>query len=152
MTPSIKITADQLRLLSLFEKIAKTSARDCIDSDEGVIFVVEPGKMGQAIGKGGMHVKALREKIKKQVDLVEYNEDPAKFLRSALNDKMIRDVSVEKGEDGVKRAVVVVVPGKKGLVVGREGRNAERARLLAKRYFDIAHVSINNPERATLEI
>lgn len=152
MTPSIKITSDQLRLLSLFEKLTKTGARDCIESDEGVIFVVNPGKMGLAIGKGGVHVKALREKIKKSVDLVEYHEDPAKFLRSMLNDKMIRDVSVEEREDGSKRAVVVVIPGKKGLVVGREGRNAERARLLAKRYFDISHVSINNPERAALEI
>lgn len=151
MTPSIKITADQLRLLSLFEKIAKTSARDCIDSEQGVIFVVEQGKMGLAIGRGGMHIKALREKIKRQVDLVEHHDDPAKFLRSMLNDKMVRDVAVET-RDGVKRAVVTVVPGKKGLVVGREGRNAERARLLAKRYFDIAHVAINNPERATLEI
>lgn len=152
MTPSIKITSDQLRLLSLFERLTKTGARDCIESDEGVIFVVNPGKMGLAIGKGGVHVKALREKIKKSVDLVEYHEDPAKFLRSMLNDKMIRDVSVEEREDGSKRAVVVVIPGKKGLVVGREGRNAERARLLAKRYFDISHVSINNPERAALEI
>lgn len=152
MTPSIKITADQLRLLSLFEKISKTSARDCIDSENGVIFVVEHGKMGLAIGKGGMHVKALRERMKKPVDLVEYHDEPVRFLRAMLNDKMIRDVSVETGEDGAKRAVVTVAPGKKGLVVGREGRNAERARLLAKRYFDIAHVAINNPERAALEI
>jgi len=34
------------------------------------------------------------------------------------------------------------------LVVGREGRNAERARLLAKRYFDISTVLINNSEMA----
>ena len=152
MTPSIKITSDQLRLLSLFERITKTGARDCIESPEGVIFVVNNGKMGLAIGKGGAHVKALRERIKKTVDLVEYHEDPAKFLRVMLNDRMIRDVSVETHDDGSKRAVVVVAPGKKGLVVGREGRNAERARLLAKRYFDISHVSINNPERAALEI
>lgn len=152
MTPSIKITADQLRLLSLFERISKAGARDCIDTEAGTIFVVENGKMGLAIGKGGAHIKALREKIKKPVDLVEYHDEPGKFLRGMLNDKMIRDVSVETREDGSKHAVVVVAPGKKGLVVGRDGRNAERARLLAKRYFDISHVAINNPERATLEI
>ena len=151
MTPSIKITSDQLRLLSLFEKVTKTGARDCVESPDGVIFVVHTGKMGLAIGKGGSHAKALRERIKRPVDLVEYHDDPARFLRSVLNDKMIQDVSVET-RDGTKRAVVVVSPGKKGLVVGREGRNAERARLLAKRYFDISNVSINNPERAALEI
>ena len=43
---------------------------------------------------------------------------------------------------------VLVDASKKGLVVGREGRNAERARLLAKRYFDISTVLINNSEMA----
>jgi transcription termination/antitermination protein NusA len=47
---------------------------------------------------------------------------------------------------------VMVDPRKKGIVVGREGRNAEKARLLAKRYFDIGSVLINSPERATMEL
>jgi len=46
----------------------------------------------------------------------------------------------------------MVDPRKKGIVVGREGRNAEKARLLAKRYFDIGNVLINSPERATMEL
>ncbi len=50
--------------------------------------------------------------------------------------------------DGSSQAIVLVDASKKGLVVGREGRNAERARLLAKRYFDISTVLINNSEMA----
>jgi N utilization substance protein A len=46
----------------------------------------------------------------------------------------------------------MVDPRKKGIVVGREGRNAEKARLLAKRYFDIDSVLINSPERASMEL
>ena len=46
----------------------------------------------------------------------------------------------------------MVDPRKKGIVVGREGRNAEKARLLAKRYFNITNVLINSPARATLEM
>jgi len=46
----------------------------------------------------------------------------------------------------------MVDPRKKGIVVGREGRNAEKARLLAKRYFNITNVLINSQERATLEM
>ena len=46
----------------------------------------------------------------------------------------------------------MVEPRKKGIVVGREGRNAEKARLLAKRYFNITNVLINSQERATLEM
>ena len=53
-----------------------------------------------------------------------------------------------KRQDGSSQAIVLVDASKKGLVVGREGRNAERARLLAKRYFDISTVLINNSEMA----
>ena len=50
--------------------------------------------------------------------------------------------------DGSSQAIILVDASKKGLVVGREGRNAERARLLAKRYFDISNILINNSETA----
>jgi len=39
------------------------------------------------------------------------------------------------------------MPKKKGIVVGREGRNAEKARLLAKRYFQISNVLIISEEQ-----
>ena len=48
--------------------------------------------------------------------------------------------------------MVFVESGKKGIVVGREGRNAEKARLLAKRYFNISTVMINNQEMTQLEV
>ena len=48
--------------------------------------------------------------------------------------------------DGSHQAIVIVNISKKGVVVGREGRNAEKARLLARRYFDITSVLINSEE------
>ena len=84
--------------------------------------------------------------------MVEFDEDPAKFLSNLLNSKLISEVKINKRPDGTKQAIVMVDPRKKGIVVGREGRNAEKARLLAKRYFDINSVLINSPERATLEM
>ena len=47
---------------------------------------------------------------------------------------------------------MIVDQGKKGLVVGREGRNAEKARLFAKRYFNISNVLINSPTVTQLEM
>ena len=50
-----------------------------------------------------------------------------------------------------KDEITVIVDGaKKGAVVGREGRNAEKARLLARRYFQITNVIINS-QQASLE-
>ena len=108
--------------------------------------------MGLAIGKGGSHIKSLQNIVKKNVELVEFDDDPAKFLSNLLNSKLISEIKINKRTDGSKQAIVMVDPRKKGIVVGREGRNAEKARLLAKRYFDITSVLINSPEKTTLEM
>ena len=154
MTQSIKLTTDQMRMMSLFQNVTGATARDCVEDEKQgrVIFVVNAGKMGLAIGKGGTHIKSLQNIVKKNVELVEYDEDPAKFLTNLLNSKLVSEVKINKRADGSKQAIVMVDPRKKGIVVGREGRNAEKARLLAKRYFDITSVLINSPERATLEL
>ena len=154
MTQSIKLTTDQMRMMSLFQNVTGATARDCIDDEkqDRVIFVVNTGKMGLAIGKGGMHIKSLQNIVKRNVELVEYNEDPAVFLSTLLNSKLISEVKINDRPDGTKQAIVMVDPRKKGIVVGREGRNAEKARLLAKRYFNITNVLINSPERVQMEI
>ncbi|MGY5150990.1 MAG: NusA-like transcription termination signal-binding factor [Candidatus Nitrosopumilus sp. bin_6a] len=154
MTQSIKLTTDQMRMMSLFQNVTGATARDCVEDEkqDRVIFVVNTGKMGLAIGKGGIHIKSLQNIVKRNVELVEFDDDPAKFLSNLLNSKLISEVKINKRPDGTKQAIVMVDARKKGIVVGREGRNAEKARLLAKRYFDISSVLINSPERATLEM
>ena len=154
MTQSIKLTTDQMRMMSLFQNVTGATARDCVEDEkqDRVIFVVNTGKMGLAIGKGGIHIKSLQNIVKKNVELVEFDEDPAKFLTNLLNSKLVSEVKINTRTDGSKQAIVRVDPRKKGIVVGREGRNAEKARLLAKRYFDITSVLINSPEKATLEM
>ena len=154
MAQSIKLTTDQMRMMSLFQNVTGATARDCVEDEkqDRVIFVVNTGKMGLAIGKGGIHIKSLQNIVKRNVELVEFDEDPAKFLSNLLNSKLISEVKINKRADGTKQAVVMVDARKKGIVVGREGRNAEKARMLAKRYFDISSVLINSPERAAMEM
>jgi transcription termination/antitermination protein NusA len=145
----IKLTSDELRLMSLFQSITSATARDCIVDDrmERVIFVVNKGQMGLAIGKGGSTIKQLQNVVGKKVELVEFSDDPAEFIRNMLNADMVNDVRISDRNDGTKQAVVIVDQHKKGAVVGREGRNAEKARLFAKRYFQISNVLIVSPEQ-----
>jgi len=154
MTQEIKLTTDQMRLLSLFQNVTRATARDCVEDEKQnrIIFIVNAGKMGLAIGKGGSHIKTLQNLIKKNVELVEFNEDPIKFLKNILNPKLVSEIKLNERPDGSQQAIVIVDPSKKGIVVGREGRNAEKARLLAKRYFGITSVLINSPAKTTLEL
>ena len=150
MIQEIKLTTDQMRLMSLFQNITKATARDCIEDEkrDRIIFVVNEGKMGLAIGKGGSHIKSLQNKIDRAVELVEYNEDPVRLLKNILNEKYITDIQISKRLDESFQATVTVDPTKKGVVVGREGRNAEKARLLARRYFNITYVMINSQQES----
>lgn len=149
MTQSIKLTTDQMRMMSLFQSVTGVTAKDYVEDERQnrSIFVVNSGKMGMAIGKGGIHIKSLQNMVKRNIELVEFDEDPAKFLSNMLNLKLVTEVKINKRQDGSKQAIILVDPKKKGIVVGRDGKNAEKARLLAKRYFDITSILINSPEK-----
>ena len=135
--------------MSLFQSITTATARDCIldEKVDRVIFVVNKGQMGLAIGKGGSTIKQLQNVVGRKVELVEFSEDASEFIRNMLNADMINEIRLSDRIDGTKQAVVVVDAKKKGAVVGREGRNAEKARLLAKRYFQITSLLIVSPEQ-----
>src|ERR671930_2071919 len=149
MTERIKLTSDELRLMSLFQSVTSATARDCIVDEkmDRVIFIVNKGQMGLAIGKGGATIKQLQNVVAKKVELVEYSDEASEFIRNILNSDMINEVKINARFDGAKQAIVVVDAKKKGVVVGREGRNAEKARLLAKRYFQISNVLIISEEQ-----
>src|SRR5919108_1225763 len=106
--------------------------------------------MGLAIGKGGTTIKQLQNVVTKKVELVEYSDNASEFIRNILNYEMVNEVKINERSDGSKQAVVFVDPKRKGVVVGREGRNAEKARLLAKRYFQISNVLIMSEDRSAM--
>lgn len=145
----IKLTSGELQLMSLFQSVTGATARDCIIDVklDRVIFVVTKGDMGLAIGKNGATIKTLQDLVGKKIELVEFSNDVVEFIRNMLSSSLVLDVKIIEKDDGAKVAVAVVDPKKKGVVVGREGRNAEKARLLARRYFQISNVLIQNPEQ-----
>lgn len=149
MSEKIKLSPDEFRLLSLFQGVTSADARDCIldEKMERVIFVVNKGQMGMAIGKGGSNIKQLQTVINKRIELVEHSDQPAEFVKNIFNSDMIHEVKINDRIDGSKQALVIVDAKKKGLVVGKDGRNVEKARILAKRYYNITNVLVISPEQ-----
>ena len=134
--------------MSLFQNVSGATARDCIldPKMDRVIFVVNRGEMGLAIGKAGATIKNVQQMIGKQVELVEWADDAKQFIMNALNPQFVNNVRVSERADGSKIATVVVDQRKKGAILGKEGRNAEKARLLAKRYYDVETIHIVTPQ------
>jgi len=144
MTTGIKITSNEMRFIALFESITSASVKDCIvDEEQGrVLFVVGQGQIGIAIGRGGRNIHTLERMTGKKQEIIEYSDDPAQFIKNALKPATVREVRVSERPDGKMMAVITVNPKDKGVAIGKNGRNAERLRFLAKRYFNIQNVSI----------
>ena len=142
--PNIKLSSDQLGLISIFQNMSGATVRDCIVDEKGgrLIFVISKGQMGLAIGKKGATIENIERVVKQPVEVVEWSDDPAEMISNALDPRFVSEVRITDRLDGTKGASVVVDPRKKGAVLGRGGRNAEKARLIAKKYFDIANLQI----------
>ena len=65
MPDTIKISSEAFSLMVLFQKTTGAMARDCIIDNRlsRIIFVVNKGEMGLAIGKNGQSIKDIQKSI-----------------------------------------------------------------------------------------
>ncbi len=144
MSRGIRFTNEELKYIALFESLTGASVRDCIiDSQfDRIIFVVKEGEAGLAIGKGGKNIALLEKMTGKKYEIVEFSDDPVQLIKNALKPAKVKEVRLTKKPDGNTIAVVAVDYKDKGMAIGKNGRNAEKLRFLAKRYFQISSVFI----------
>jgi len=135
-----------MKTMNLFVSVTKISPKDCIIDRrlERVIFLVSRGSVGTAIGRSGLNIKKLKEALGKDVEIVEDDENPERFIKNALIPATIEKVTVVKRKEKSTLAFVTVKRGQRGLAIGKDGRNIERARVLARRHFDIENVIISD--------
>ena len=143
MSSGIRITSREMRYIALFENITGATVKDCIVDEEAnqIIYVVKEGNVGIAIGKGGKNIRLLERMTGKKHDIIEHSESPAQFIKNALKPAQVKEIRITERPDGKTMAVVSVNPKDKGVAIGKNGKNAERIRFLAKRYFQIQNVS-----------
>jgi len=145
----ITISEDAMRMIAQYENLTGAGARDCIVDDKfgRILFVINPGEMGLAIGKKGASVKKASDAFGKKVEVVEYNADKVQFLRNCFLPVQIQTVTFEAGEEeGTEVAIIEVKPEDRGLAIGKEGRNIIKAKKLALRQFNIANVELQQEE------
>jgi N utilization substance protein A len=144
MASGIKLTSREMRHIALFESITGATVKDCIVNSDlnRIIFIVKEGNIGMAIGRRGKNIHLLEKMTGKKHEVIEHSESPAQFIKNALKPAKVNEIRIAERPDGKTIAVVSVNPKDKGVAIGKNGRNAERIRFLAKRYFKIQNVSI----------
>ncbi|WP_324653067.1 transcription termination factor NusA [Georgenia sp. H159] len=91
---------------------------------------------GACIGPMGQRVRAVMSELGgEKIDIVDYSEDPARFVASALSPARVSSVEVVDLEE---RSARVVVPDfQLSLAIGKEGQNARLAARLTGWRIDI---------------
>ncbi|BCU67309.1 transcription elongation factor NusA [Sulfolobales archaeon HS-7] len=139
--PDIKLTPEELKYMSLFQDVTRVTARDCIITEDRIIFLVNPGQTGLAIGKGGTNVRKLKNVIGKDIEIVEYNDDMEKLVENIMAPARVRAIKIVQNNS--KKVMHIRVDfNDKGIAIGKNGRNVQRAKLILKRYKDIDSVII----------
>ena len=136
----IKLSLDDIGFISLFESTTKAHVKDCmVDPKKNKItFVVNEGQAGIAIGKGGMNIKKLEEKLKKRVEVLEFSQDPIKFLTNIFRPIKITNAYVSEKSSGSKALHAQIAKGNLGMIKAK----MKTARDLIGKYFKFDEVSI----------
>ncbi len=101
---SIKLSANEIRYIALFENMTGAMVKDCIIDDEHgkVTFVVKNGDMGLAIGKGGNSVSKVQRAVDKSVEVIELSEDPIQFIKNILSPAKLQSVKLHQKTSDMK--------------------------------------------------
>ncbi len=94
-------------------KVAVATSDDAIDP------------IGSCIGQRGTRIQTIiRELAGEKVDIIEWHEDPAKFIAAALSPAKVENVELRDEEH---LAVVQVKPDQLSLAIGKGGQNVRLA-------------------------
>ena len=63
------LTYDDIQLMNVLEKRTGARAKDIVVTPDEVIFVVEKGDLGRAIGKQGANVTRLKQALNKKIEM-----------------------------------------------------------------------------------
>jgi N utilization substance protein A len=91
--------------------------------------------VGACVGPRGSRVRMVVSELRgEKIDIIPYNDEPARFVAKALSPARVREVLVD---DTNRQATVIVPDDQLSLAIGREGQNARLAARLTGWRVDI---------------
>jgi N utilization substance protein A len=95
--------------------------------------------VGSCVGQRGSRVQTIISELGgEKIDIIEYNEDPAKFIANALAPAKVISIELDEAEH---KAVVKVSSDKLSLAIGKAGQNVRLAARLTGWKIDIIEAS-----------
>lgn len=115
----------------------KAIAREAGSRTKIAVFSAEEGvdPIGSCVGQKGTRVQAIIDELAgEKIDIIEWKEDPAKFISAALSPAKVLSVELFPEE---KRALVTVPQDQLSLAIGKRGQNVRLAAKLTDFKIDV---------------
>ena len=153
MLQNMKLTGDELGLMSVFESVSGATAMDCIIDEGRVTFLVGEKEFprifrsARRLSNSNKNpfqaiLEQLERIMRRQVDIVKFSDDITRFLQDFFSLSKSESVNIVRRPDGSSYAVIYANPKRKGAIIGRQGYRANQGRTLARRYFDLQTIYI----------
>jgi transcription termination/antitermination protein NusA len=105
--------------------------------------------VGACVGPRGSRVRMVVSELRgEKIDIIPYNDEPARFVAKALSPARVREVLVD---DETKEATVIVPDDQLSLAIGRDGQNARLAARLTGWKVDITSETEFAQQEADIE-
>ncbi|MFZ5982340.1 MAG: transcription termination factor NusA [Patescibacteria group bacterium] len=129
----------------------KSIAREPGERTKIAVYSNEEGidPIGSCVGQKGTRVQAVIDELGgEKIDIILWNEDPAKFIATSLSPAKVLEVIVNEEE---KQAEVKVQEDQLSLAIGKRGQNVRLAAKLTGWRIDIAGVKMGGEEVEEME-
>jgi transcription termination/antitermination protein NusA len=137
----IAFDTETIGYIRLFEERTGARVKDCLEAEDKLVYLVQPGEIHKAVGPGGVLVERLKGMMKKEIQVVEWADDPEVLVRNIFYwYSPVRVDLVAKGKG--RHATVTVDPAWKARAIGKAGKNLKVARAILLRHTDIVSVNV----------
>lgn len=124
--------------MSLFESLTRARLKDCFEADAQLVFVVNEGGIGKAIGKKAVNVKKIENALKRKIKIVEFDQDALEFTKKVIYPLQLKEINEEEGIITMTAAD----NNTRGLLIGRNARNLRHFESIIKRFFGIKELKV----------
>ena len=101
--------------------------------------------VGSCVGQRGSRIQTIIAELGgEKIDIIEYSDDPAKFIANALSPAKVLTIDLDEAEH---KAIVKVSPDKLSLAIGKNGQNVRLAARLSGWKIDIVEFSEDGGEK-----
>ena len=122
--PEVTFDTATLGYIRLFEERTGARVKDCFEAEDKLVYLVYPGEVHKAVGPGGVLVDRLKGLMKKEIQVVEFSEDPETLVKNIFYWYSPR--KAEFAPKGKGRHVTVTVdPAWKARAIGKAGKEPQ---------------------------